>query len=824
MTFFSDFLENLKMVHFLKILFETVLVIFLFLSDLNVQSNEITNSSECVQWSKEHIFKNSERHLPNLTEHFIMLNSGLSELNISSCPLQFRVNKNYNFLLKIYVQKSTLFNNDIDMKNVLEIFQTGSVHYMSKILFQNINGFNFNSKNHSLYFAQKTYQILFTNTLFEFYFKQTFIGKEICKHLLEDKEYVNHFGSIRYLLFAENTFYKSKICPYVFAENNLNQLTFTHLSDSFIFENKLEFLQLYNNGSQIEFNPHLYQLTLSAYNYPMNGKILDKNIFRNVQILFLEGSLRQIQSDLFVTFSRLKFLQINIVSSLRDFYHSGTEWMSNLNTNVNDYTNLESRQLTQSQLRNEVFIVQFRQEASITQHIYEYPNEDLCLFRDFPHKRLVFPSFIFDKNISCSCTLIWLITFYNVYFENNQSEFYNLAMFNDNGLNLINITLSMCMNFKMKSCNFEETFNKCTSIRNTQTFISFSYEMDNYYNFKNLQFIFLVILKPILCLIGIFTNYLIILVVHNKKRKKIFKNLMYDHILFNSLVNIFLCLIHAISLINICIFQENSRFCSSVYKNMTSQYYKIYILFYLGNVCLLLSNVSFIFIAISRYFLSTADYNVLYETFKSVNLKRFYFFLFIFFSVFSLFKIFEYKPNEVYNTFDLEFPYDAIDRAKYCGFRDGKFLTQSMRISCGLFPILNLVNSVLNNVVFLFVSIAIDVLMVKFAQDNIRRKKHVAIDGKHLEDAKKLKNKINKMILINVLLYFLSHIPDFLTTLVLIVLKNNFTQFCYGYFSCQELLEISQGLNFLSISLNFFVYLLFDKNFLKSFKDLLWCF
>jgi hypothetical protein len=339
------------------------------------------------------------------------------------------------------------------MKNVLEIFQTGSLHYMSKILFQNINGFNFNSKNNSLYFAEKTYQILFTNTLFEFYFKQTFIGKEMCKHLLEDKEYVNHFGSIRYLLFAENTFYKSKICTYVFAENNLNQLTFTHLSDSFVFNNKLEFLQLNNNGSDAQLsltqlNPHLYQLTLSLYNYPMNGKILDKNVFRNVQILFLEGSLRQIQGDLFVAFLRLKFLQINIVSSLRDFFHSGTEWMSNLNVYVNNYANLTS-QLTSSQLRNKVFIVQFRQEASITQHIYEYPNEDLCLFRDFPHKRLIFPSFIFDKNISCSCTLIWLIKYYNVYFENNQSEFYNLAMFNDNGLNVINITLSMCMNFKI---------------------------------------------------------------------------------------------------------------------------------------------------------------------------------------------------------------------------------------------------------------------------------------------------------------------------------------------------------------------------------------
>ena len=222
---------------------------------------------------------------------------------------------------------------------------------------------------------------------------------------------------------------------------------------------------------------------------------------------------------------------------------------------------------------------------------------------------------------------------------------------------------------------------------------------------------------------------------------------------------------------------------------------------------------------VSRYFISTAGENEYFVKFKNLNLIKLYSILFGLFSLFSLFKLVEFKPNEAYSSFDTEFPYHSID-FKYCEYKQGEYLTSMMSFNCKVLPVLNLINNVLNNIVFFFISVVIDILMVRFARENIRRKMTNGIDARHLDEAIQFKVKINKMILTNGLVYFLSHIVDFVVTLLLLIFKQSFTQFCSSYFSCPQFLEISQSLNFLSISLNLFIFLLFDRNVLASFKNL----
>lgn len=101
------------------------------------------------------------------------------------------------------------------------------------------------------------------------------------------------------------------------------------------------------------------------------------------------------------------------------------------------------------------------------------------------------------------------------------------------------------------------------------------------YFFKWLKYIIQVFLQPILSIVGIVTNVLSIVVVKNKRKQKLLNNFMYKHLLANAFFNIFYCAISLFSLMNICIFPHSS-FCSSIYKSAFAQYFKIYVILFLG--------------------------------------------------------------------------------------------------------------------------------------------------------------------------------------------------------------------------------------------------
>ena len=46
--------------------------------------------------------------------------------------------------------------------------------------------------------------------------------------------------------------------------------------------------------------------------------------------------------------------------------------------------------------------------------LYAYPEADLCLFKDFPHRRLVAP-LVLAPMITYSCMLVWLLWYSTLY-------------------------------------------------------------------------------------------------------------------------------------------------------------------------------------------------------------------------------------------------------------------------------------------------------------------------------------------------------------------------------------------------------------------------
>ena len=456
-----------------------------------------------------------------------------------------------------------------------------------------------------------------------------------------------------------------------------------------------------------------------------------------------------------------------------------------------------------------------------------YPDTDICLFKDWPHNQGVFPMIIIAEpfkitSFECTCTLIWLIQHAKHYLNKNQSHYEDKPfVFYPTGWE--NLSARRCLKIKnfetlIKLCEFEKRFEKCDKKNDVYQELNFNGNFNNMFHFKWLEYLVLVYITPFFSILGCITNFLNILVCREiRKDSKLKKNVMYKHMHVNTFFGLVYCLIQSFSLISTCIFPMYS-FCSNVFKGQFAQYFKILIILFLGNTIKICFNFSYIAFSASRFFLSTSSASKSFKIFEKYNIKLFYTFIFVISCLFSMQVLFKYKPNEYYSSFDKDFPYDAYGM-NYCSLN--VFNIKSFSLICKLFPILEMINNILNNIVFVFVSLLIDLFLFRFAGQTLSRKKKLSSDAAHLDEAIKYRDHINWLVLLNSLMYFCSHVPEFVTQILLLVFKKRLTDFCYFYFSCSKILEISQPFNLVSISLSFFVFKKFDKHFEQSLDFLL---
>ena len=102
----------------------------------------------------------------------------------------------------------------------------------------------------------------------------------------------------------------------------------------------------------------------------------------------------------------------------------------------------------------------------------------------------------------------------------------------------------------------------------------------------------------------------------------------------------------------------------------------------------------------------------------------------------------------------------------------------------------------------------------------IRNKKKV-IGNLKLEEEEKKKENISKMIIINGIFFVLSHLPEFLTMLLLVIFQNKLKDFCFYYaFRCDQINEMAQFFNYFFIIAQFYINNKFNKVFNESYHDL----
>jgi hypothetical protein len=800
-----------------------ILILFSFMFT-QIRSETIVNITlNCTDWTCKHVVLANDVHYYNVTFAFVKIDT-LDDLNITTeCS-----SSEYNIEnLKIFAKKSILLNNDLNLSGVLNIFNRSNSQI--DVLIQNVNGFNVKSREIKNVFINNGISIQLSNVIFDFYREGEMVTNENCKSENFDSE-TSFFGNIKALLLTANVIYNKKICPYVFMNTKLEQLFLGDISNSLIFRNRIEFLSM-NETKDFEMNEKSFQLlVLMFFCESLSLKNLNPFVFKTLKYLLIKGNVEHIEENLFENFQEIRFISIKSDEFI-NFFHRGTQWLNSINKDLN--VNLKKAREFRGNIRRLVSIEIAVQSWFMFNTYYTLPNEDICLFKDFPHSQLVLPLIIFDASrfdtIECTCTLVWLQQYYKLYFYNNFTQFNEYINIEPAYKDFFaNETLMKChqseeyFNEKFVACNFSQRFENCeftqfktVSLNGNQSFILM---------IKWFQYIIEVYIRTILCSIGLITNLLTLKVIRNKNHKKNFSNSMYKHIRLNALFNVGFCLIYLSSLMNICIFQKTS-FCSSIWRTEFAQYFYIFVILFMGNAFRLCCNISYIFFSLSRFALSgTSNESKLRKFFEKQNIKRFYIVIVTLALGFSVFFVFENYVNKNFQEFDVIFDLNNAYDIKYCdSFRSELnfrkyILTPSFYVKCKLFQSLNLINNILNNVLFLFISIFVDIFMIRYSNKVVEKKKK--LNSPHLAEAIQYKTKLNKMIITNGTLFFLSHFPEFLVTLIFYFYKSKgFIDFCYVSYNCTSIIEMGQVFHFISIGFQFFIFLIFDHNFKRSLDD-----
>ena len=501
-------------------LFVSLYIFLIFGSRVSTFKIDLVNQNEpCVTFLREHLFENKQFHMDeNSGFNFIYIEfEDFSQFLNLKCENISKIETD-NLLLN--AKRKVLVEEDIYLDEILNMMKFSLPNDRPFIVIRNIDGFNnkhLSSVKHSL--IMSSYDLYFSNVNFNFYLNKTLITSEMCKYEIFYEKQIDFFSSMKNVFFNTDVFYFDKVCPYVFLKTQLNQIGLGKITNSLIFKNRLEFINIDNDDLHLkDITNSLIELKLEIQFDELTIQILSPYVFKLLKLLEITGSPYRIENTLFNHFLYLEYIIFNI-ENLRNFLHQGLEWTSFLNRDLNvTQKNIEAFYL------EKIKIINFKEMILMdSMPTYIYPDEDLCLFKHFPHEQLVIPSVaLIDDEEICSCTLIWLMKNYKIY-----SSRTSLKLRKD-FRNYFNSSKAFrCMrNYSLlfHSCQFEKKFNNCliieTNFRPRLTALNF------FYLFEWLKLVLEVYFKTCLALLGVITNLLIMMVIKNKKQKVHLDNFM----------------------------------------------------------------------------------------------------------------------------------------------------------------------------------------------------------------------------------------------------------------------------------------------------------
>jgi hypothetical protein len=258
-------------------------------------------------------------------------------------------------------------------------------------------------------------------------------------------------------MFLAEITYTSKVCPYIFRNTNLKELGLYEITRSLILMNTFEFIDT-NKTNSVVFNMNtqrLEKLILSVAFERISFKMMPKNVFENVKIINLHGIITGIDESLFESFKKLRLLLVNSENFRTFFYQAGTKWINAINSDIKLKNNDNIKQY-----EDRIVTLVLHDETKPLKKVYAYTDEDICLFKNFPHLQLVYPVIMIEDQFECSCSLTWLTQFYRTY-KGVKIVFYKSFIFGNRSTVEEYCTKKHNLSLIFRTCNFTSLFEKC---------------------------------------------------------------------------------------------------------------------------------------------------------------------------------------------------------------------------------------------------------------------------------------------------------------------------------------------------------------------------
>jgi hypothetical protein len=271
--------------------------------------------------------------------------------------------------------------------------------------------------------------------------------------LLADKckqEFVNLneirplFAEFNNVLLGDTVKYDGIVCPFIFKSVKMQSLIVYNLSslNSLQFaENTMPLDGVNELASRIN-TLEIYQSKITF----LDTRLLSKYVFKYLEnLIIVDTSLGEIDERLFSHFDHIKTIQLKLNNFDTFFQKNKTKWLVNLNLNQSGGGAASSMTNPNKQI-----LIGFLDND----HKYSYPDEDLCLFKDFPHDSNVFVYIQnANKEYTCTCTLVWLLKNWRAY-----------TLFSLNNTSVAKCLRDEYLQSKISECKFEQTLKQCDSV------------------------------------------------------------------------------------------------------------------------------------------------------------------------------------------------------------------------------------------------------------------------------------------------------------------------------------------------------------------------
>jgi hypothetical protein len=680
--------------------------------------------------------------------------------------------------------------------------------------------------------SESIIRFILQNSNFDFYYKNKFI-EECNANTASLIQYPFIFGEIKRLQLAQNVRFTRPICPYMFKNAEITYFEINCQIDHFLKKNLLKFSKISDRKTKIiELNTLIDNFYIDGYAFKIDSIFLNRLVFESIVNLFFKGTIKSIEHDVFKSFNYLRILRFDMVS-LRNFYHQvGLEWLSYLNMDLNASLPFE-KNLIRYRVKM-VNLVQIKLDSGLFYGLnYSYPDEDACVFHNFPHLRLIFPILNpINYTSECSCTLLMLVRYIPQYKESlvaveMQQSYEIMSSIYESCIRIISSSNSSkdCLDLS----NISSNNIMCKNFSNKTKFKEDFTPLDLILDLRTVHFFVSIILTPLACVVGFLLNIFVFRNINS--RKKDLKEKFYQYTKVNSIINSMYCLIYMTNLMSECIMRD-SIYCSSIYSEFYAQYLKIYAVSYLCNAIKICSNVTLILITVNRFILIGKNHYKLCKLLSEIPIQRVVFAILPLSLIISLLKVYQFEVNE-----DLEdYEYPLIRVGGESEAKIGKIITVLILIHDFFnYVLFLLINTFLECVIlfklhkelkekkkkFLVVSKSVSLLIQQIMTKEIRRRQFKI--KRNLSSIYRKEMRAFLMVILNGVMNFILRMPE-TSLLIYFVLyyyypSNKFYQeMCQSFLICVTLVDISNLFYVLSFSGNFFMFYFFNFKLKRNFK------